>query len=154
MVRYRFSSISAFTVAHSITLSLAAFSIVNAPTRVIESAMAASVILAALNNIFPLFTGHRTKIAFAFGLLHGFGFANVLADLGLTESTLLRSLLGFNLEAELGQMAIVAVLLPLAYRLRASAFYQRGVLQLGSLAIALVASLWLIQRAFNIGKIF
>lgn len=146
--------VTAFTIAHSITLSLAAFGIVNAPTRVIESAIAASVILAALNNIFPLFTQHRTKIAFAFGLLHGFGFASVLADLGLTESTLLRSLLGFNLGVELGQILIVAILLPIAYRLRATRFYQRGILWTGSIMIAALAAIWLLQRAFNIARLF
>lgn len=146
--------VTAFTIAHSITLSLAAFSIVNAPTRIVESAIAASVILAALNNIFPLFTRHRTKIAFAFGLLHGFGFASVLADLGLTESTLLRSLLGFNLGVELGQILIVAILLPIAYRLRATRFYQRGMLWIGSLVIAVLAAVWLVQRAFNITRLF
>ena len=146
--------VTAFTIAHSITLSLAALGVVNAPTRVIESAIAASVILAALNNIFPFFTQHRTKIAFAFGLLHGFGFASVLADLGLTESTLLRSLLGFNLGVELGQILIVAILLPIAYRLRDTRFYQRGVLWAGSLMIAALAAVWLLQRAFNISRLF
>lgn len=146
--------VTAFTIAHSITLSLAALSIVDAPTRVIESAIAASVIVAALNNIFPLFTQHRTKIAFAFGLLHGFGFASVLADLGLTEATLVRSLLGFNLGVELGQMLIVAILLPIAYQLRATRFYQRGVLWAGSLVIAALAGVWLLQRALNIPQLF
>lgn len=146
--------VTAFTIAHSITLSLAALSIADAPTRVIESAIAASVIVAALNNIFPLFTQHRTKIAFAFGLLHGFGFASVLADLGLTEATLVRSLLGFNLGVELGQMLIVAILLPIAYQLRATRFYQRGVLWAGSLVIAALAGVWLLQRALNIPQLF
>lgn len=146
--------VTAFTIAHSITLSLAAFNIVNAPTRVIESLIAASVILAALNNIFPFFTQHRAKIAFAFGLLHGFGFASVLSDLGLTQSTLLRSLLGFNLGVELGQILIVAILLPIAYRLRATRFYQRGVLWTGSLVIAALAAVWLVQRALNITRLF
>lgn len=145
--------VTAFTIAHSITLSLAAFSIVDAPTRIIESAIAASVILAALNNIFPLFTQHRTKIAFAFGLLHGFGFASVLADFGLTQTNLLRALLGFNLGVEIGQMLIVLILLPLAYLVRGTIFYQRGVMRVGSYAIAALAGLWLVQRAFNMARL-
>lgn len=142
--------VTAFTIAHSITLSLAALDIADVPIRVIESLIAVSVILAALNNVFPLFTQHRTKIAFAFGLLHGFGFASVLADLGLTKSTLVRSLLGFNLGVELGQVLIVAILLPISYRLRITRFYQRGVLRTGSLLIAALATVWLLQRAFEI----
>lgn len=146
--------VTAFTIAHSITLSLAALGIVDVPSRLVESLIAASVILAALNNIFPLFTRHRTKIAFGFGLLHGFGFASVLADLGLAETTLVRSLLGFNLGVELGQMLIVALLLPIAYRLRTTRFYQRGVLWTGSLLIAMLATAWLFQRAFDISQLF
>lgn len=138
--------VTAFTIAHSITLSLAALGNVDAPSRLVESSIAASVILAALNNIFPIFTRHRTKIAFGFGLLHGFGFASVLADLGLREATLVRSLLGFNLGVELGQVMIVALLLPIAYRLRTTQFYQRGVLGAGSLLIGLLATVWLVQR--------
>lgn len=138
--------VTAFTIAHSITLSLAALGVVEVPSRLVESLIAASVILAALNNIFPFFFQHRTKIAFGFGLLHGFGFASVLADLGLTEATLVRSLLGFNLGVELGQVLIVAILLPIAYRLRTTPFYQRGVLGAGSLLIGLLATVWLMQR--------
>lgn len=146
--------VTAFTIAHSITLSLAALGIVEVPSRLVESLIAASVILAALNNIFPFLIQHRTKIASGFGLLHGFGFASVLADLGLTEATLVRSLLGFNLGVELGQVMIVAILLPIAYRLRTTRFYQRGVLWTGSFVIATLAAVWLVQRAMNITRLF
>jgi len=77
--------VTAFTVAHSITLSLAAFDVVRLPSRLTESVIAASIIVAALNNIFPKVTEGRWRIAFAFGLLHGFGFASVLADMGLPK---------------------------------------------------------------------
>lgn len=146
--------VTAFTLAHSLTLALAALNIVNVPTRLVEAAIAASVILAALNNIFPLLTRHRTQIAFLFGLLHGFGFASVLADLGLAQTNLVRSLLGFNLGVELGQLLIVATLLPMAYYLRHQAFYRRAVLKAGSLAITVVATVWFGQRAFGIGAGF
>ena len=89
-------------------------------------------------------------MAFVFGLLHGFGFATVLADLGLPRSALALALVGFNVGVELGQLAIVAVFLPLAFALRRSAFYRRGVMVGGSLAIALLAALWFVERAFDV----
>lgn len=141
--------VTAFTLAHSITLSLATLGIVTLPTRLVESAIAASVVLAALNNIFPLFAGKRWMVAFVFGLIHGFGFASVLADLGLPQGALLLALVGFNVGVEVGQMAIVAVFLPLAYVLRESWFYRRLIFILGSLLIAGVAFIWLTERVFN-----
>ena len=142
--------VTAFTVAHSITLSLAALQIVNIPTWIAESAIAASVIVAALNNVFPIFHGRRWMVAFAFGLIHGFGFANVLAELGLPQSTLLIALVGFNLGVEVGQVAIVAVFLPIAFYLRDTWAYRKLVLVVGSLLIAIVASAWLVERVFGI----
>jgi hypothetical protein len=83
------------------------------PSRLVEAAIAASVVLAALNNVWPLiFQGRRWMVAFGFGLVHGFGFASVLADLGLPQDALLLALLGFNLGVEAGQLAIVAAFLP------------------------------------------
>ena len=142
--------VTAFTLAHSITLSLATLGWVSLPSRVVESTIAASVVLAALNNVWPLFHGRRWAVAFAFGLLHGFGFATVLGDLGLPRSALALALVGFNVGVELGQLAIVAVFLPLAFALRRSSFYRRGVMIGGSLAIALLAALWFVERAFNV----
>lgn len=144
-----FKVVTAFTLAHSITLSLASLSLVSPPSRWVESAIAASVILAALNNLLPLFRGKRPVAAFAFGLIHGFGFASVLRDLGLPQGSLLASLLGFNVGVEIGQLAIVAAFLPLAWLLRKTWFY-RQVLTVGSLAIALVACVWLVERVADI----
>ncbi len=141
--------VTAFTLAHSITLSLASLSLVSLPSRWVESAIAASVILAALNNLLPLFRGKRPIATFAFGLIHGFGFASVLRDLGLPQGSLLASLLGFNVGVEIGQLAIVAAFLPLAWLLRKTWFY-RQVLTVGSLAIALVACVWLVERVADI----
>ncbi|NEX60411.1 HupE/UreJ family protein [Noviherbaspirillum galbum] len=142
--------VTAFTVAHSITLTLASLHFVSLPSRLVESTIAASVVLAALNNIFPLFRERRWAMAFVFGLIHGFGFASVLSDLGLPSDALALSLVGFNLGVEVGQLAIVAGFLPIAYLLRHTAFYRRGVLLGGSLLIAAVASAWLIERAFDL----
>ena len=140
--------VTAFTVAHSITLSLAALDVVRLPSRLTESVIAASIIVAALNNIFPLVTETRTRIAFAFGLLHGFGFASVLADMGLPRGARLVSLLAFNCGIEAGQLAVVLAVMPLAYLMRGGALYRRAVLPWGSAAIAALAFVWFVQRAF------
>jgi hypothetical protein len=144
-----FKIVTSFTVAHSITLSLAALGVISLPSRLVESAIATSVVLAALNNVFPLVHGRRWMVAFAFGLIHGFGFASVLRDLGLPQGALLIALVGFNLGVELGQLAIVSAFLPVAYGLRASWFYRRLVFVGGSIAIAAIAGIWLVERAFN-----
>lgn len=139
--------VTAFTLAHSLTLTLAALDIVRLPSRLTESVIAASIIVAALNNIFPIVTEKRARIAFAFGLLHGFGFASVLADMGLPQGARLISLLAFNSGIEAGQMAVVLAVMPIMYGLRSGAFYRRAVMPWGSAAIAALALLWLIQRA-------
>ena len=144
-----FKIVTSFTVAHSITLSLAALGVVSLPSRLVESAIATSVVLAALNNIIPLVHGRRWMVAFFFGLIHGFGFASVLRDLGLPQNALLIELVGFNLGVEGGQLAIVSAFLPVAYLLRATWFYRRLVFIGGSLAIVGVAGIWLVERAFN-----
>jgi hypothetical protein len=142
--------VTAFTVAHSITLALAVFEVISPPSRWIESVIAASVVLAALNNLRPVITRQRWVVTFAFGLVHGFGFAGALKDLGLAGGSLAAPLLGFNLGVELGQLAIVALFLPLAWALRSTVLYRRVLLQGGSVAVALVALVWLVERAFDL----
>jgi len=92
----------------------------------------------------------RWVVAFCFGLIHGFGFASVLTELGLPAGALVLSLVGFNLGVEVGQLAIVAGFLPLAFVLRHTAFYRRGVFVWGSLFTVLVAAIWLVERAFDL----
>ncbi len=145
-----FRVVTAFTVAHSITLSLAAQELVSLPSRLVESVIAASVVLAALNNLFPVINERRWAMAFGFGLIHGFGFASVLTELGLPSGSLLSALFGFNLGVELGQLAIVAVFLPAAYALRNTWFYARVVFAGGSIAVAILAAAWLLERALDI----
>jgi hypothetical protein len=142
--------VTAFTIAHSITLSLAALDVVRLPSRVVESAIAASVVLAAVNNVYPVLRGERWFAAFALGLLHGFGFSAVLVDLGLPKEQLLGVLFGFNVGVEIGQFAVVAVFLPLAFALRGTRFYRRTGLVGGSTAIAALATIWLIERVFAV----
>ena len=145
-----FKVVTAFTLAHSVTLSLAALGVVTLPSRLVESVIAASVVLAALNNLRGTIERRRWVLAFVFGLIHGFGFASVLADLGLPQGALVLALVGFNVGVELGQLAIVAAFLPLAFSLRGTRFYRVGVLTGGSILVALIASWWFIQRAFDL----
>ena len=143
-------TVTAFTLAHSITLSLATLGFMSLPSRWVESAIAASVVLAALNNVWPVLHSRRWMVAFGFGLIHGFGFASVLVDLGLPREALALALVGFNLGVEGGQLAIVAVFLPLAFALRRTAFYRRAVMVGGSMLIAVLAGIWLVERVFQV----
>lgn len=138
--------ITAFTLAHSLTLALASFDLVRLPARLVEPVIAASVALAAVNNLVPCFRERSWLVAFGFGLIHGFGFASVLADLRLPAGALAGGLLGFNLGVELGQLTLVAALLPLAFLARHTWFYRRVALQFGSALIALLALGWVVER--------
>jgi hypothetical protein len=141
--------VSSFTVAHSITLTFAAMGWIELPGRLVESAIAASVLLAALANFLPRAAGGRGAwLASGFGLLHGFGFAGALGELAPSAGRIWQSLLAFNIGVELGQVAIVAVFLPVAFLLRRTSFYRFGALYGGSAAAALVALRWFVQRAF------
>jgi len=142
--------VTSFTLAHSITLSLASLGWIQLPSRLVESAIALSVVLAAANNLWPMVSGRRWMVAFGFGLIHGFGFASVLAELGLPQATLVLSLVGFNLGVEAGQLAIVAVFLPVVFLLRNTQFYQRGIFVGGSLLTMAIAALWLAERALDL----
>lgn len=139
--------VTSFTVAHSITLSLAALGLLALPTRIVESAIAISVVLAALNNVFVVVRAERWLAAFALGLLHGFGFSSTLSDLGLSRSALVPTLLGFNLGVEIGQAGVVALFVPLAFVGRRSTFYRVWMMGLGSAIIAVLAAIWLYERA-------
>jgi hypothetical protein len=121
---------------------------VTLPSRLVESAIAASVVLAAVNNLSPILREDRWMAAFLLGLMHGFGFSSTLKDLDLPRSNLVLTLFGFNAGVELGQIAVVAVFVPLAYAARRSVSYRRLVLVGGSIAIVAVATVWLIERAF------
>ena len=142
--------VTVFTLAHSITLWLAVMEYVTLPGRLVEATIALSIVVTALNNLCPVLPLSGWAIAFVFGLVHGFGFANVLVDLGLSDATLAVALFGFNVGVELGQMAIVLVFFPLAFLLRRTFFYERLVFRVGSLLIAMIAGLWMYERTFNI----
>lgn len=138
--------VTAFTVAHSVTLTLAAMNWINLPTRLVESVIAASVAVAAANNLWPVTRGKSWMMAGGFGLIHGFGFASVLGDFGLAKGTLATALVGFNLGVEFGQLVIVALFMPLAFALRGTALYRTGVFKIGSVLIMLIALIWMVER--------
>ena len=88
-------------------------------------------------------------VAFGFGLINGFGFANVQTELGLPRQALLLALVGFNIGVEAGQLAIVSLFLPVAYAVRSSRFYYGAVMKFGSMLIAVIAGVWLLERVFD-----
>lgn len=141
---------TAFTIAHSITLCLATFQIVQVPSRLVESVIAASIGLAALDIFYPIFRGRSWVIIFLFGLFHGFGFADVLTNLGITNQHAALSLFGFNLGIEIGQLMIIAVIFPVLYFLRKQRFYPSVLLKTGALLLGAMSLYWFIERAFDI----
>jgi len=118
-----------------------------------QSSIAVSVALVALNNLYPIVSRRLWLVTFAFGLVHGLGFATVLQDLGLPDTARLLSLFSFNLGVEIGQLVIVMIFLPAIFVFRKWRLYPRVVLGLGSFAIFTVASLWFIERTFNLSML-
>ena len=147
--------VSAFTAAHSITLSLAALNLVTPPARLIEPAIALSIVYVGVDN---LMVGRgrdvRAWIAFAFGFIHGFGFANVLREMNLPSRALGLSLFSFNLGVEIGQLLVVVAVATalIALRSRNEAAGRRLAFA-GSLAVILVGAFWFVQRVFFPGGI-
>lgn len=146
---YVIKIITLFTVAHSITLSLAALGIVSLPSRLVESVIALSIALAALHNIHPLSRHSDWLIVFGFGLFHGFGFASVLGDLGLSGEFMTLTLLGFNLGVEIGQVLIISLIFPVLYFLRRWRHYP-SLLIYGSGVLILIALYWFFERSLEV----
>lgn len=140
--------VSFFTIAHTVTLSLAALEVIRLPSRLVESIIAASIAVAAWANLVPRLSIREGTIAFLFGLFHGFGFASVLSDIGLGGEHLVLSLLGFNIGVELGQVAIICAIFPFLFLLRKQRIYL-SILRYGSLALIAVALLWVFERVFE-----
>ena len=138
--------ITAFSVAHSITLALAVFNLVAMPQKIVELFIAFSVLLTALNNLKPLYRTSSWTIVFGFGLLHGFGFSSVLIELGLQPEARVFSMLGFNLGVEVGQLFIVVMLIPLIVLMRKTRFYRHWLFPGSSIVVILIATGWVIDR--------
>lgn len=143
--------VTAFTLAHAATLSLAALGWVHWPTRWVESAVAATVLFAGLNNLWPMLRRRLAGVAALFGLIHGSAMAGALLELGLPIGGRLPALAAFNLGVEAAQLLLIAGVVPLSYALRHSTRYRRYVLLPGSALIALIGFAWLVQRAFALG---
>lgn len=146
---YILKIVTFFTIAHSITLALAALDIVSLPSRIVETIIAISIALAALHNITPIFKAKEWVIAFVFGLFHGFGFASVLGEKGLSGDFLTISLLGFNVGVELGQLLIICAIFPILYLLRRFKIYPY-ILLFGSILLIFISIYWSIERGFEI----
>jgi hypothetical protein len=140
--------ITAFTVAHSVTLTLAVLQIVSLPDRLIEAVIGLSIAFIAAENLWlrPT-TSRRWMVSFAFGLVHGFGFSSALRELGLPAQGLLLSLFGFNAGVETGQALVVAICLPLLLLLRRTRWEGRAVAS-ASLAILVIGLVLFVERAF------
>lgn len=141
--------VTAFTVAHSITLILAALQIVSIPSRLVESVIALSIAYIAIENFFIKRTDDRWIITFIFGLMHGFGFAGVLRELGLPANAKVVSLLSFNVGVELGQLVIVALCFPVVLLCLRSRWKMQIVYGVSSM-IFILGSLWFVERAFGL----
>ena len=144
--------VTAFTIGHSISLAVAALGLVSLPSAWVEAGIAASIVLVALLNVFrprpPTAVSRRRRAALAggFGLVHGFGFSSVLADLGLSPGHRVLALASFNVGIELAQLAFVAGALVVLARLARHASYPRLVVQGGSIAIAAIGCVWMVER--------
>ena len=139
-------TITSFTLAHSITLALATFDVVILPSRFTESMIALSIVYVAVENLIRKRTIERWRITFLFGLVHGFGFSNVLREMQLPRTNLALSLFSFNMGVEIGQLIFVILLFPALDDLMKRGW--TAVRPAISAAIALLAAYWFIQRAF------
>lgn len=142
--------VTAFTLAHSITLGLAATGWISLPASFIEPAIAVTIVLAAIDNLRPIFHGRRALVTFVFGLIHGFGFAGVLGELALPPVDFAWALLRFNLGLEAGQLAIVLAATAVLYGLRSRRVYAAWIVGGGSTAAALVGVGWFVERVAEV----
>jgi hypothetical protein len=138
--------ITSFTIAHSITLALATFNVVILPARLTESLIALSILYVAIENLLDFRAMKRYYITFLFGLVHGFGFSNVLREMDLPKSSLALSLFSFNAGVEIGQITFVLLIFPLVQDLVSSGW--KRLKPAVSIGVACLAVYWFVQRAF------
>ncbi|MFK8031428.1 MAG: HupE/UreJ family protein [Gammaproteobacteria bacterium] len=141
--------VTVFTVAHTITLSLAALGAITLSSRLIESVIAISIAIAAFDILRPIFKRRIWFVVFVFGLFHGFGFASVLGELGIPANYMVPSLLGFNVGVEIGQLAIVGVLFPILFLIARFRIYTKALLPVCAVILIVVSMYWFIERAFE-----
>lgn len=139
--------VTAFTVAHTITLALAATGVVSIPGSVVEPLIAASIVYVAVENVLGIgSTKWRTIFVFGFGLLHGLGFASVLGDFGIASGRFIEALIGFNIGVELGQLAVIAIAFALVGWFMQREWYRKAIVIPASLVIAAIGAYWVIER--------
>ena len=141
--------ITAFTAAHTLTLALAVLQIVKLPAQLVEIGIAVTIMYVAAENLWPASTRHRWMVTFGFGLVHGFGFANVLRELGLPSGGLARSLVAFNLGVEAGQVVIVAALWPALLWAGKQSWAPRLKIAL-SVGLLCLGAAWFAERTFGL----
>ncbi len=138
--------LTAFTLAHGVTLSLSLFHFIDAPARFVEPAVAATIMGAAIDNLLPLLSIARWTIAFGFGLVHGLAFATALGPMRLSTSGLLYALAGFNGGVELGQIVVALLLMPLVFTARRKTLYVSFIAPALTVVAFLLALLWFVDR--------
>jgi len=146
-IKQYIGTVTAFTIAHSITISLSVLGIVSLPSRIVESIIALSICYVAVENIFKDKVKNRWVITFLFGLIHGMGFASILKEMEIPKSNLAIALLNFNLGIEFIQLLILLLLIPILLKLQKLSTY-RNYVKYGSIAIFVLGLIWLIQRLF------
>jgi hydrogenase/urease accessory protein HupE len=146
-IKQYITTVTAFTIAHSITLTLAVLGIVELPSRLVESMIALSICYVAVENIFRKEIKFRWVITFFFGLIHGLGFASILKEMNLPKSDLAIALLNFNVGIEIIQLLIVLIIVPILFKLQNLTRYRKYV-NVGSVIIFLLGAVWLFQRLF------
>jgi hydrogenase/urease accessory protein HupE len=137
--------ITSFTVAHSITISLAVLEIVNLPSRLVEATIAFSICYVAVENLVRKEIRYRWGLTFLFGLIHGLGFANILREMNINKSQLISSLISFNIGIEVVQLLLVLMVLPLLNYMHRLPYSKRMV-QIGSIIIILIGGIWFLER--------
>jgi len=142
------AQVTAFTVAHTITLALTIYGVVSLSPRIVEPMIALSIVYVAVENIVtPKLSPWRVALVFGFGLLHGMGFAGVLSQLGLPHSEFLTALLCFNVGVELGQLTVITIaFLLIGLPFRNKPWYRRRIVIPGSIVIAAIGLFWFVQR--------
>lgn len=141
--------VTAFTIAHSITLALAVLDVWAPSPRIVEPAIALSIAYVGIENFFVKDASKRWRITFPFGLVHGFGFAGALQEIALPRSVVPTALVSFNLGVEGGQLAVLALLLPLVLFLRGTTWFEPRGARLVSAAVAVAGGVWFVARVVN-----
>ncbi|MCJ8013436.1 HupE/UreJ family protein [Paenibacillus sp. KQZ6P-2] len=140
--------ITAFTIAHSITLTLAALELIPVFPKWIEAGIALTIAYVAMENFFVKTSKWRWALTFAFGLIHGLGFATAISEIGFDQTYTALSLLSFNVGIEVGQLLVVALVLPFLLKLQSNEKYYRPFFYSTSACIFAVATIWFFQRLF------